>query len=151
LKHKFIILPVFVAVFIMQLFTVIPHHHHGMMVCIATEQQCEHKCEYGHDEHHTCMEHHDSNDTNPQTYTHCVAEGEYFIPDSHEINCKISSCALHDARYFLPLLFTPANLPDDLNIVPAGTRYRYGAVVLLQDSIYAGQICGLRAPPAVLS
>jgi hypothetical protein len=146
LKCKFSILPVTIAAFLLVAFTAVPHHHHGAMMCLATEQH-----EDAHDEaNHVCTPHHCDGEKAPNANSHCAAELEYIASAQQEIDddhfCKLQHLPFH----LLPTLFAWVNLSGNLAVTP-GKKYKYRPVVAVIESAGAGQSHGLRAPPALLS
>jgi hypothetical protein len=149
LKGKLSILVVAFAAFALVAFTAVPHHHHGVMMCMATEH---HEKAHDHDTDHACTgHHHDAGNENADANGHCVAELEYLASTQQEINCKHFSCTLHHPPFpVLPALFVLVNLSDDFATAP-GRKHKYRPAVVIVESADAGQSHGLRAPPALLS
>jgi hypothetical protein len=142
LKSKFSILTVTVSAFMMIAFTTVPHHHHGVMMCMAAEYHGD-VC---HDTEGRSAAHHCS-DANG----YCAAEREYLVADQQEMSCRHFSCAQYHPPFpLLPALFVLVNLSNDLD-APPDKAHRYRPGVSLLTSAYTGQSHGLRAPPALLS
>jgi hypothetical protein len=130
LNRKLSILPVIVAAFLLITFTAIPHHHHGIMMCVELVQ--------GEDTHHG-EEHRADN-------AHCVAETEYLVFENHDINGKALTC--NHPYPILPTLFATANLWDGNLTAPiTGLNYTYRIYSALYTSTDVCSQHGLRAPP----
>lgn len=128
------------AMLTLLVFAVLPHHHHGVAVCVVVEH-CTQSDDL-HDGHNCC------DDTKHNNL--CITETEYIAPDN-SIKCRESSCDnhSHDHAHFLPLIcvFLDTILCD---VDPLIHKYEYGEYLAIYKSAYVGQCNSLRAPPEII-
>ncbi len=77
--RKFAVLPILLAMLMVTLATVIPHHHHDTMICIVQEV-----CEIDGccDDEHT----HHSDANHDEDESHCVAHEQYYPSENIHID-----------------------------------------------------------------
>lgn len=140
MKQLFSILPISIAILLITVFSVVPHHHHKEMLCMVMEM-CENDNTYNdqHTEHETSQE--DANHENG-----CVVNTLYTTPsaslngDSSLVDGgnqhSLFQCFCLLASY---ILYTPEYSIIKATCPPYAVSYK---------SAYLGLSCGLRAPPS---
>jgi hypothetical protein len=143
LKKKFSISFIAIATLLIQVFAVLPHHHHAGVACVIME-----RCEQDgaiNDEH---THHGDATGNHGQS---CIAGAEYTaVQSGNETKCKVS-CDNPGHTHLYPILFPAANflaynLDSFNNIKP-----EYGEYTLCYKPAETSRFHGLRAPPSFLS
>ena len=128
-----------VATFNFALFTVVPHHHHGAVMCTA-EAHCQQDNTSEQADSHT--------DSGLRHCVTCVARtGLPVTATHHGSKCKINNCDHPShAHQLLPAILFPAGLapePAALTI----TAVEYGVDDVFRSSAGINRHAGLRAPP----
>ena len=122
---------------------VVPHHHHGDMICFATSH-----CHHGHDGVDKSCCHHDTQQplhSHEHSDANCCNVDEWLLPNiepehKHQHHCLCTTC---NNSFFV------AVLPDltEPTIPPAGLPFRQTPTTVTYLCIYVSQTLGLRAPP----
>ena len=140
LKRATAISFLFLANIVLLAVTIVPHHHHGEMICF-TASHC-----YGHEHDADCSHHeqqpshtHDHGDAN------CCNVEEWLLPNiepehKHQCHCYCSTCNNDLYVAILPDLTEP-------NIQLVGLLFRQAPTTETYLCIYVSQTLGLRAPP----
>jgi hypothetical protein len=121
---------------------IIPHHHHGNMICIA--QNCDRDRECDGECSPDCT--HD-NENNTQD-TNCIIKTTFVVAEAQdEIKYKIQPNDGHNHNFnFIPVfLFLSDYFNADAELVYS--KYRHGEGISLYKSINVNCTNGLRAPP----
>lgn len=126
--RKLSIVPIFLAMMMVTLATVLPHHHHETMICIAEEVCGLDGCI---DDAHT----HHSDANHNEDESHCVAHKPYFPSETLHVDHQDYD---GDEANISPILAALANL---LTINLESTVYKYAS----------GDIVPKMAPPLVCS
>ncbi len=126
--RKLSIVPIFLAMMMVTLATVLPHHHHETMICIAEEVCGLDGCI---DDAHT----HHSDANHNEDESHCVAHKPYFPSETLHVDHQDYD---GDEANISPILAALANL---LTINLESTVYEYAS----------GDIVPKMAPPLVCS
>lgn len=144
MKNFFSILPISIAILLITVFSVIPHHHHKEVLCVIMEM-CEEDNTYNdqHTEHETSQEDSSHDDGG------CVVDVSYTAPSqvmkggSTSVDggdqYSLIQCFCLIASYSL---YTP-----DFSII----KTAYSCYVVSYESAFLGRSSGLRAPPVYLS
>ena len=133
---------IFLANIILLAVAVVPHHHHGDMICFAAPHNCGQKhdadCSDQHNPSHSHDRHNDA--------TCCNIE-EWLLPnitsgDKHNISCF---CAMCNNGYDLFAFIIPGlpGLSPQTECLP----FKQAPFTEKYISVYVSQTPGLRAPP----
>jgi hypothetical protein len=131
---------------------IVPHHHHGDAVCIATHH-CDHDC--GDDGHSCdgnssdCSRHHHAADNCPFDNNGCIAKATYVVSDRIEVKCNVRSLDVHNNNndYFVPVFTLFANPYDTEAKFAHLSKLRYKEKPIFRETGNVNRINGLRAPP----
>ena len=131
----------FLANIVLLAVAVVPHHHHGDMICFTASHCCghEHDADGCHDEQQTSHAHEHHGDAG------CCNVEEWLLPNiepehKHQYHCSCSTCNNDLFVAILPDLSEPTIQPVSLPFRQAPTTETYVC-------IYVSQTLGLRAPP----
>lgn len=142
MRQLFSIVPVSIAILLITVFSIIPHHHHKEVLCMVMEM-CQEDNAYN-DQHTT----HDTSEEESNHGNDCVTNAQYTVPAkvlngssvSHNgDNLHIFDCISLLISY---ITFTPEY---------STTQTTYFGYVVSYKSAPLGLCCGLRAPPYSLS
>lgn len=143
MKNFLSILPISIAVLLITVFSIVPHHHHQEVLCVVMEM-CEKDNTYNdqHTEHDTSQEetNHESGCTVNSLYTastHILKSDSSLSDGNNQLSLAQCFCLL--ASY---LLYTP-----ELSV----NKTAYPRCVVSYQSASLGLSSGLRAPPVCLS
>ena len=145
MKRTIAISLLFLANLVLMAVTVVPHHHHGDLICLIGSH-----CHHGHD--HSCCHH----DTQPadteQEHDHsagasCCHVGEWLLSDvesahRHQHYCYCTTC--HGGHVWLVAIFSVFFEPF---LQPVALPFRQTSTDPIVLQTFAGRIHGLRAPP----
>ena len=116
--RKLSIVPIFLAMMMVTLATVLPHHHHQTMICIVEEVCGMDGCL---DDEHT----HHSDANHDQDESHCVAHKQYCPSETLHIDHQDFGT---DADNIFPILAILSNLLT-VNLESAAIEYVSGSVI----------------------
>lgn len=129
LKHKTAILPFLIATLMLLLISVLPHHHHGQVTCLVTEQ-----CELS------------AGAETPSNEANCTLSAKnYLVLKSTDLKGGSDQIA-SDITLFLPVLFLITQqllCQDETN----GLTHPYSPYSDLYRSVLLNRSNSLRAPP----
>ena len=115
--RKLSIVPIFLAMMMVTLATVLPHHHHQTMICVVEDVCGMDGC---CDDEHT----HHSDANHNQDESHCVAQ-------FHPIICRTDESAAH-------LLLMPCALQH--NSIATRSRVPAGSAICVQEYLRSRRI-----------
>ncbi|MDR1170680.1 MAG: hypothetical protein LBK97_07605 [Prevotellaceae bacterium] len=153
MKRIFAILVVALAIITLMTSVIVPHHHHGNVVCTVTSH-CEHECGSGcrecddEEDSSDCFRHCRNDGEDKSFHGDCVAKATYVISDQSEIKYKIRYyCGNSYNLHFVPVFLCLTNLySPDVKFVYL-TKHRYRKKDFFRESENGNCANGLRAPP----
>jgi hypothetical protein len=128
-----------VATFNLALFTVVPHHHHGAVMC-ATKSHCQQDNTSEQADNHT--------DSGLRHCATCIVKAGSPVTAAHQgSKCKCTHCdhPSHSPQ-LLPAVLFPAGLAPEPAAL-AITAVEYGVEDVFRPSADINRHAGLRAPP----
>ena len=131
----------FLANIILLAVTVVPHHHHGDMICFMASHCSghEHDTDCSHHEHNPLHSHEHHGDAN------CCKVEEWLLPNiepehKHQHHCLCTTC---NNNLFVAVL---PDLPKP-DIKPVNLLFRQTPFEETYILVFVSQTLGLRAPP----
>nr|WP_305210078.1 DUF6769 family protein [Bacteroides intestinalis] len=142
MKQLFSILPISIAILLITVFSIVPHHHHKEVLCMVIEMCME---------DNTINDQHTTHDTSGENAEHghaCITNAQYTAP-THVLKGSFFSedGSNQQAVYSLYLLASYLLYTPELPI----TRTVYGEYTVSYEFAPLGLCSGLRAPPYYLS
>ena len=133
----------FLANIVLLAVTVVPHHHHGDMICFTVSHCCghEHDTDCSHNEHNPSHAHEHHGDAG------CCNVEEWLLPniepnDKHSYFCYCVTCdSGHDL--FISIIPQFLEFSSQTECLP----FRQAPFEETYISVYVSQTLGLRAPP----
>jgi hypothetical protein len=150
MRRVFSISVITLAVFTLLVSVIVPHHHHGNMVCIVASH-CEHECnDAGYACGGDCRHHqHDNDNKDGMPFNiHCIAKANYVVSNQSEVRNKL--CANNGDNHnphFVPVSLYLVDLYDTETKIIYLTKHRYKDKNTFFESQNVNRINGLRAPP----
>jgi hypothetical protein len=153
MRRVFSISVIALAVITLLVSVIVPHHHHGNMVCIVASH-CEHECNNaGYDcegDFSDCRHHqHDNDNKDGQPFhNNCIARANYVVSDQSEVKYKLRTNDEDNHNpHFAPVFLYLTDLYDTAAKIVYLTKHRYRDKGTFPESANVNRINGLRAPP----
>jgi len=143
MKRFFSILCIVFAVVILQITAIIPHHHHGDIICIELSH-CGRECDEGCSS--DCRHHHDNEDNAPDV--NCTVKTAFVVSETQseiKYKARINDGYNHNFHFIPVFLFLSDYFNADTEFVCS--KYRHGEGIFLYTSVNVNCTNGLRAPP----